>query len=547
MLQRLSRSLCIGGLILGTLFFAASLTPSLIPRTFVMQGALSGACFAAGYGIGIAWRWLWRYMELPELPEGHLRPIKLIAALLSAGVAIWCLWQTSEWQNSIRHLMGLEPVTVAYSIEICVIAILTFLAILLLARLFRRAVHYASNIADRFMPPRVARVVGLAVGLVLFWSIANGVLLRSALHRIDSSFAALDALIEPDHEAPPSRFTSGSSDSLVAWNELGRMGRRFVGGGPTASNIEAFAQKPALAPIRVYAGLNSGGSAEHRAAVALKELQARGGFERSTLVVITPTGTGWVDPSAIDSLEFLHNGDVASVAVQYSYLSSPLSLFVEPDFGVATAKALFSTVYNHWKTLPKDHRPKLYLHGLSLGSHNSEQSANLFEILADPIQGALWSGPPFANTIWSRVTSTRNADSPAWLPRFRDGSLFRFMNQDGANVPNDTPWGPMRIVYLQYASDATSFFDYRYAYRQPDWLNAPRGRDVSPQLQWYPLVTMLQLAVDMLLANGTPMGYGHVFAPEHYVDAWLAVTAPEGWTPDRIAALKGYLITRSGR
>jgi uncharacterized membrane protein len=105
----------------------------------------------------------------------------------------------------------------------------------------------------------------------------------------------------------------------------------------------------------------------------------------------------------------------------------------------------------------------------------------------------------------------------------------------------------MRIVYLQYASDATSFFDYRYAYRQPDWLNAPRGRDVSPQLQWYPLVTMLQLAVDMLLANGTPMGYGHVFAPEHYVDAWLAVTAPEGWTPDRIAALKGYLITRSGR
>jgi uncharacterized membrane protein len=121
------------------------------------------------------------------------------------------------------------------------------------------------------------------------------------------------------------------------------------------------------------------------------------------------------------------------------------------------------------------------------------------------------------------------------------------MNQDGANVPNDTPWGPMRIVYLQYASDATSFFDYRYAYRQPDWLNAPRGRDVSPQLQWYPLVTMLQLAVDMLLANGTPMGYGHVFAPEHYVDAWLAVTAPEGWTPDRIAALKGYLITRSGR
>lgn len=33
------------------------------------------------------------------------------------------------------------------------------------------------------------------------------------------------------------------------------------------------------------------------------------------LVIITPTGTGWVDPAAIDSLEYLQRGDVASVAI----------------------------------------------------------------------------------------------------------------------------------------------------------------------------------------------------------------------------------------
>ena len=547
MLQRFLRSLSGGGLVLGTIFFAASLTPTLIPRTFVLQGALSGASFAAGYGIGVAWRWLWQYMGLPELPHRNLGIIKIVATVLCAGVAIWFLWQASAWQNSIRGLMGLEPVTSIRPVEICLIAIVAFLALMLLARLFLAAVLYASKVADRFMPPRVARVIGIAVGIALFWGIASGVLARFALHQIDISFAAIDARIEPNQRRPTAPARTGSAASLIAWNELGRMGRRYIATGPTARDIEAFSQKPALDPIRVYVGLSARGTAEERAELALAELIRVGGFDRSTLVIITPTGTGWVDAASIDTLEYLHNGDVASVAMQYSYLTSPLSLLIEPGYGAETAQALFSAVYKHWTALPKDHRPKLYLNGLSLGAMNSERSANLFEILAAPIQGAVWSGPPFDSFIWKKMTANRNPGSPAWLPRFRDGALVRFMNQDGINVPADTPWGPLRIVYVQYASDAITFFNERYAYRRPDWLNAPRGPDVTPQLQWFPVVTMLQLALDMMLANTTPMGYGHVYAPEHYLEAWLAVTDPPGWTPERIAKLKAYLIKRSGR
>ena len=175
---------------------------------------------------------------------------------------------------------------------------------------------------------------------------------------------------------------------------------------------------------------------------------------------------------------------------------------------------------------------------------NSEKSVELFEILGDPIQGALWSGPPFESRIWRSITEHRNPGSPAWLPQFRDGSFVRFMNQNGGPGPADAPWGPMRIVYLQYASDAITFFDYRDFYRRPAWMDAPRGPDVSPELRWYPVVTMLQLALDMAVATNTPMGYGHVFAPEHYVDAWLAVTDPQGWSADRIARLKQHLAAR---
>ena len=57
-IRRLTRSLSGVGLFLGALFFAAALTPTLVPRSYVTQGALAGACFAIGYGAGVLWRWL---------------------------------------------------------------------------------------------------------------------------------------------------------------------------------------------------------------------------------------------------------------------------------------------------------------------------------------------------------------------------------------------------------------------------------------------------------------------------------------------------------
>ena len=83
-----------------------------------------------------------------------------------------------------------------------------------------------------------------------------------------------------------------------------------------------------------------------------------GGFGRKALVIVTPTGTGWVDEQGIDPVEFLHDGDIASVATQYSYLASWLSLLVEPGYGAEQSRALFSAIYGHWHSLPKDKRPE---------------------------------------------------------------------------------------------------------------------------------------------------------------------------------------------
>lgn len=529
------------GLLLGTLFFAAALTPTLVPRTYLTQGVLAGACFALGYGIGVFWRWLWAYLELPEPGEKLRFHANTVIAVLCALVALYFLWNTAAWQNSIRQLMQMEPVTSAHPIKLTFIALVTFVALLALARFFREVAYFVTARIRRFVPRRVANVIGAALAILLFWLLANDMVFRLALEAADSSYREYDALIEPERPQPTSASKTGSSASLIAWDDLGRAGREFVTTGPTVEAIGAFTQRPAKEPIRVYVGLNAAGTADERARLALDEMKRVGAFERRLLVVITPTGTGWIDPAAIDSLEYLQDGDVASVAQQYSYLSSPLSLIAEPEYGEEAARALFRVVYAYWTTLPKDRRPLLYLHGLSLGAMNSEKSAQLFEMLGDPIAGALWSGPPFASRGWRRITDGRNEGSPAWLPQFRDGSFVRFMNQNGLGAPAPAPWGPMRVIYLQYASDPVTFFDYRDLYRAPAWMAEPRGPDVSPELTWYPIVTMLQLALDMAVATVTPVGHGHVYSPEHYVDAWIEVTGAGPWTPDAIMKLKQQL------
>jgi uncharacterized membrane protein len=533
------------GLLLGTLFFAASLTPSLLPRGLFMQGVLSGFSLAAGYGIGAFGGWFWAYMEFPQPKGSILRVVKHAAATGCAGIAVFSLWQAAGWQNSIRKLMELASIDTVYPLQISVIALAVFAILLALARFFRLTLRFMAARVNRFLPRRVSSAISVIAAVVLFWSAINGILFRTALRVADASYQELDRLIEPESEQPTAPLKTGSSASLLSWKDLGRAGREFISSGPAREDISAFSGSQALEPIRVYVGLRSADTPKARAKLALEELKRVGGFDRPVLVVVTPTGTGWVDPAALDSVEYLHGGAVASVALQYSYLGSWLYLLAGADYGVDAARALFQEIYGYWTTLPSDRRPRLYLHGLSLGAANSEQSTDLIEVLGDPFAGALWSGPPHSSKLWRFLTDRRNPGSPVWLPRFRDGSFARFANQYGGAAGqvsvSNAAWGPIRVVYLQYASDPVTFFEYRSLYREPAWMPPPRGPDVSPQVRWYPVVTLLQLMADMFMATAAPIGYGHVYAPAHYIDAWFEVTDVRGWSREEITRLKRHL------
>ena len=508
-----------------------------MPRPFALQGVLSGLSFAFGYGLGTAFLALWHYLQLPAPSRRKARLAVYLVSAVCLLMLLVSLWHAAYWQNSIRGLMGIEETAGILPVLILPVAALVFFVLLITARLFYYLSLVLSARLDRHVPPRISRSLALILSVLLFWMVIDGLLVGFMLRTADQSFQQLDALIYDDLPRPQLAEQTGSAASLINWEDLGRQGRNFVSSGPSGEDLSAFFGYPVPTPIRVYVGLNSAESAEQRARLALEELIRTGGFERSLLLLVTPTGSGWVDPGGQDTIEYLQRGDIATVAAQYSYLSSPLVLLTQASYGAEMARALFREIYGYWRSLPADARPRLFLSGLSLGAHESDLSFDFFDIIDDPFHGILWTGPPFVHRTWQSVTAQRSPDSPYWLPTFRDGSVVRFMNQQKKTGGSSTGWGQFRILFLQYASDPITFFSARYAWHAPEWLSEPRAHDVLPDLRWFPVVTMLQLAADMIVGT-EPQGFGHEYAPVDYLDAWLALTEPEGWSEAELARLR---------
>ncbi|TNC65382.1 alpha/beta hydrolase [Rubellimicrobium roseum] len=524
------------GLVLAGTFFALSLTPSLMPRDPVVQGVLGGVVAAVGYEVANLVRSVWRWLGLPDLLRPRPRPALRVGLALALACAAVGLWLAPGWQDATRRVVGLPPVEDFHRALIAGVALPLFLLVWGAGRIVGVLGRRLSRWGRRYLPPRIAAVGAIVLVAALVSVLVNGVLLRAALGAADASFAAADVFLDPEQPAPVDPERTGGAASLLRWEDLGRWGRDFVHRTPTAAQLASLTGRPATEPIRVYVGRRSAETAEERARLAVAELVRVGGFDKGTLVVAIPPGTGWMDPGAHDTVEAMLDGDVATLGVQYSYLTSVLSLWVAPEYGLEQGAALFDAVYEEWRSRPPEERPRLYVFGLSQGALNSQAGFPLLDMLADPIDGALWAGSPFLSPLWQRVRDGRDPESPVWRPRYGNGSLIRVMSQEGFDPEPADPWGPLRIVLLNYPSDAIVHFTPVSALRRPAFLAGPRAPDVSPELRWFPVVTMFQMALDMVVALQVP-GHGHYYVAEDYIDAWAALVDPPDWTPARRDAL----------
>ena len=80
-------------------------------------------------------------------------------------------------------------------------------------------------------------------------------------------------------------------------------------------------------------------------------------------------------------------------------------------------------------------------------------------------------------------------------------------------------------------SDPIVWWSEDLLFSRPDWLKEPPGRDRTPVMRWYPIVTFWQVAADMTNAGSVPGGHGHNYG-EFVLDGWAAVAPPDGWTAE---------------
>lgn len=80
------------GTVVGLLFFALSLLPSMLPRGFLFQGIVSGITVMIGYALGVAGQWAWHFLGVPPL-RGRVRTgVVGVVLAVAALVVAWATW-----------------------------------------------------------------------------------------------------------------------------------------------------------------------------------------------------------------------------------------------------------------------------------------------------------------------------------------------------------------------------------------------------------------------------------------------------------------------
>lgn len=530
------------GLWVALLFACFSFLPSLIPRPSVFQGALTGLTAAIGYGLGVLLAWIWReFARAREARPGSPRSRRIfritavVLLLVFLGLGVY-------WHRVGAELVGIEPENPVLALVVLPIAIVLFVIIIAVGRLLRLAYRGVSGLLKRLVGPGAARITAGVLVAVLAFLMLDGILFDWARQTANSAHSFNNSTTPEGAEPPTSPLRPGSPESLVEWDTLGYQGRAFAYWGPDEADIEAWSGEPALEPVRAYAGLDSAPDIESRAKLAVDDLERAGGFERANLLVVTTTGTGWVEPTSAAAFEYLSGGDSAIVSMQYSFLPSPLSFFADKETARDAGRTLFDTVYDRWRKLPAEDRPRLYAYGESLGSYGGEAAFSGEFDVANRLSGALFTGPPSFNQGYRHFVDHRDEGSTEIEPVYNEGRIIRFTtNAREPAEPVGKPWEGTRVLYMQHPSDPITWWSSDLILRRPDWLEEPRGADVPQQLRWFPVVTFWQLTVDMALGNVPGPGHGHNFSAEH-VDGWAQVLRTEDWTAERSESLREPLL-----
>lgn len=483
--------------------------------------AVGGAIHDVGYA---AW------VRTPT--RGVVRTAVATASVLS-GLVLWA-------DRRLRQrTAAVEPWPIAQRNALPESALVTA-GVVLGGRLLGQGIGRSRRGLRRWLGPGVAKE-GLAAALnVGLWALGASTAYNLGLGRIGVANQA----VEPSYgQAPSSPLVSGSPASGVRFAELGRQGRRFVTDVVAGPAVERIMGEPVLAdPIRVYVGvaaepLYSTGRAE----LALEELERTGAYDRGHLLLVSPTGTGWIDQALVESAELFTRGDIATCAIQYGAYPSFLAVQTVA-LGRMQFRILLLGVRERLRAMPAERRPRVLVFGESLGAWTASdvimhQGIGGFDHYG--IDRALWVGLPWL-AKWSRSGMIRGSSD--LVP---SGTLGVFDRAEQLEALPAAARAVLRAVILSHDNDPVALLGPDLLVQRPRWLGKRRGRGVPQAMRWIPIVTFLQTLVDalnsMVQVPGAFTSYGHDYRGDMARVVHEALQLPPV-TVEQMAAVQAELV-----
>ncbi|MFZ0322624.1 MAG: alpha/beta-hydrolase family protein [Actinomycetes bacterium] len=320
-----------------------------------------------------------------------------------------------------------------------------------------------------------------------------------AVSAVNRKLAVAGGDVETANVAPPDLpEVTGGPGSRIPWTDQSRESSRWLSTVLRADAITDVMGQPALQPIRVYASLKSAATPENRAQLLLAEIDRTEALSRSVFALFSPTGSGYVNYVACETLEYLTRGDCASAAIQYSVLPSALSLTKVP-YATAQTRMVVNGVVERLMSIPEKKRPTFVMFGESLGSQVSQEmfrGQHMTGPTGVGLDAAVWIGTPVSTDwryeLWGdRTVSQAPSVGPgnAYLPR---------AIRDWAALPEEDR-RTVRFLFLQNGDDPVPKFGRGLAWKRPDWLGpddqrppgAPRGT------RWMPITTFFTTFLDL--------------------------------------------------
>jgi uncharacterized membrane protein len=367
--------------------------------------------------------------------------------------------------------------------------------------------------------------------------------------------------------------TSGLEGSPVVWSKQSGQGQRFLTEMPHAVDIDrVMGTTTAKEPARAYVSLTHADEAlgEHekmlqRVDMLFEDLETQGVFgryrtlddgtvevleqPRRHMMVPATTSSGFLNPVAMSSFEFMHGGDTAIMAVQ-SGVTKAAGEMHHMARATATHHEILTRLEARLAQLPEGvEHPTTYVYGESFGAWTSQ---NVLLGTGDGNMSALarklghWNG----EVSW---TDGRTLTPEIGRQRFRELGIDRAMYvgtpkfamlrpgleemgaelTTGEHPPVRTVKNliqakeltaedadAMRVTFLQHDADPVGLFHPKLLWERAEFLGpkATRGDNVSPYQHYVPIVTGIQTALDQQMAQYFKQGVleakGHDYRSE---------------------------------